>query len=206
MEDFVEVIDDVLTEETCLNLIKSFEYADKCGLSYQRFEAEQSVAQGLDSLKKDTSLGFSEIHCEGIASVVPDTTVPFTIEEINKSIFSYVNKYQNGIVSVQSVEQGGIPLLPTGYKLQRTRPSEGYHVWHCENSCIVNKARCLSWILYLNDIEDGGETEFLYLSKRVKPKAGRLIIFPAGFTHTHRGNPPLSETKYVATGWLEYRV
>lgn len=199
MEDFVEVIDDVLTEETCLNLIKSFEYADECGLSYQRFEAEQSV-------KKDTSLEFSEIHCDGILSVVPDTTVLFTIGEINKSIFSYVSKYQNGIISVQFVEQEGIPLLPTGYKLQRTRPSEGYHVWHCENTSLANKARCLSWILYLNDIEEGGETEFLYLSKRVKPKAGRLVIFPAGFTHTHRGNPPLSETKYIATGWLEYRV
>lgn len=199
MEDFVEVIDDVLTEETCVNLIKSFEYADECGLSYQRFEGEQSV-------KKDTSLEFSEIHCDGILNVVPDTRVLLTIGEINKSIFSYVNKYQNGIISVQFVEEEGIPLLPTGYKLQRTRPSEGYHVWHCENTSIAHKLRCLSWILYLNDIEEGGETEFLYLSKRVKPKAGRLVIFPAGFTHTHRGNPPLSETKYIATGWLEYRV
>jgi len=24
------------------------------------------------------------------------------------------------------------------------------------------------------------------------------------FTHTHRGNPPLSNTKYIMTGWLEY--
>lgn len=199
MEDFVEVIDDVLTEETCLNLIKSFEYADDCGLSYQRFDVEQSV-------KKDTSLGFSEISCDGMRSVVPDTTVLLTVGEINKSISSYVNKYQNGIVSVPLVEQDGFPLLPTGYKLQRTRPSEGYHIWHCENTSLEYKARCLSWILYLNDIEEGGETEFLYLSKRVKPKAGRLVIFPAGFTHTHRGNPPLSETKYIATGWLEYRV
>lgn len=198
MEDFVEVIDDVLTEETCLDLIKSFEYADACGLSYERSDFETLV-------KKDTALSFSEVHCDGILSVVPNNPVLLAVEQINKSIFSYVNKYQNGIAGYQSKEQEGIPLLPTGYKLQRTRPSEGYHIWHCENSVSTYKGRCLSWILYLNDAEEGGETEFLYLSKRVKPRAGRLIIFPAGFTHTHRGNPPLSGTKYIATGWLEYR-
>lgn len=200
MEDFVEVIDDVLTEETCLNLIKSFEYADECGLSYQRSEAEQLV-------KKDTSLSFSEVAMDGILDVAPNNSIMFVINEINKPISSYINKYNNGIIGGEFVElRGGLPLIPTGYNLQRTRPSEGYHIWHCENSSLINKARCLSWILYLNDLEDGGETEFLYLSKRVKPKAGRLVIFPAGFTHTHRGNPPLSETKYIATGWLEYRL
>lgn len=198
MEDFVEVIDDVLIEETCLDLIKSFEYADACGLSYERFGFETT-------LKKDTALSFSEIHCDGILGVVPDNPLLLTIDQINKSVFSYASKYRNGTMGNFSGEQEEIPLLPTGYKLQRTRPSEGYHVWHCENNSSLYKGRCLSWILYLNDIEEGGETEFLYLSKRVKPKAGRLIIFPAGFTHTHRGNPPLSGTKYIATGWIEYR-
>ena len=64
--------------------------------------------------------------------------------------------------------------------------------------------RVLSWILYLNDVEEGGETEFLYQSMRFKPKAGTFILFPAHFTHTHRGNPPLSGVKYIATGWIEF--
>ena len=55
--------------------------------------------------------------------------------------------------------------------------------------------------LYLNTIKEGGETEFLYLNKRVKAKVGRMIIFPAGYTHTHRGNPPIGEEKYIATTW-----
>jgi hypothetical protein len=59
-------------------------------------------------------------------------------------------------------------------------------------------------MLYLNDVEDGGETEFLYQRMRVKPKQGTLLIWPAGFTHTHRGNPPLSNNKYVITGWSEF--
>ena len=57
-------------------------------------------------------------------------------------------------------------------------------------------------MLYLNDIDEGGETEFLYQHKRVPPKAGTIVIWPTGFSHTHRGNPPLSNTKYIVTGWL----
>lgn len=86
-------------------------------------------------------------------------------------------------------------------KLQETKPSQGYHVWHFENSIFDVRDRVLVWTVYLNDIDEGGETEFIYQSERYKPKQGSVLIFPAGFTHTHRGNPPLKETKYIATGW-----
>jgi hypothetical protein len=56
----------------------------------------------------------------------------------------------------------------------------------------------------LNTVKEGGETEFLYYKKRINPIEGRLVIWPAGFTHTHRGNPPLSNDKYIITGWLEF--
>ena len=63
--------------------------------------------------------------------------------------------------------------------------------------------RILAWTLYLNDIPEGeGETEFLWQATKVKPKAGLLCIFPASFTHTHRGNPVYSTNKYIATGWF----
>ena len=55
-------------------------------------------------------------------------------------------------------------------------------------------------MVYLNDVEEDGETEFLYQELKLKPKKGRVVIWPGSFTHLHRGNPPRS-TKYIATGW-----
>ena len=59
-------------------------------------------------------------------------------------------------------------------------------------------------MVYLNDVEEGGETEFLYQSVRVPPVQGRFICWPAGWTHIHRGNPPLKGVKYALTGWINF--
>jgi len=58
--------------------------------------------------------------------------------------------------------------------------------------------------LYLNTVEEGGETEFLYQSVRVPPVQGTLSLSPAAWTHTHRGNSPLKGNKYIITTWLEF--
>jgi hypothetical protein len=88
-------------------------------------------------------------------------------------------------------------------KIQKTEIGGGYHIWHNEDDGPQFMRRVATFILYLNDVDEGGETEFLYYPKRVKAKQGRFIVWPAGFTHTHRGNPPLSNTKYIVTGWIE---
>ena len=89
--------------------------------------------------------------------------------------------------------------------IQRTLPGQGYHTWHYENDFRSRAAlpRVLASMMYLNDVDDGGETEFLYQSKRFSPKKGRVLLWPAQFTHTHRGNPPLSGEKYIITSWIE---
>ena len=87
-------------------------------------------------------------------------------------------------------------------KFQQTKPGEGYHAWHFENSGDTPYRKLVS-MLYLNSVTEGGETEFLYQKRRIKPQQGRLLVFPAGFTHTHRGNPPLSGNKYILTSWVE---
>jgi hypothetical protein len=59
-------------------------------------------------------------------------------------------------------------------------------------------------IVYLNDVEVGGETEFLYPKIKVKPKKGSLVIFPSAYPFVHRGNKPISSDKYIIATWLIY--
>lgn len=82
----------------------------------------------------------------------------------------------------------------------------GYPYWHCEHYPKAGDAAALSRVLlysiYLNDAFDGGETEFFYQRRAITPRTGDLLIAPAGFTHTHRGNRPRGGDKYLATSWV----
>lgn len=86
--------------------------------------------------------------------------------------------------------------------LQQTDPTEGYHIFHGENLNWNASARTMAWMVYLNDVEEGGETEFLYQGIKVKPEKGKVVIWPGSYTHLHRGNPPGS-SKFIATGWYQ---
>lgn len=91
----------------------------------------------------------------------------------------------------------------TTIKIQKTQPGQGYHGWHIEkngHSEMFN--RVIAYSIYLNDVKEGGETEFLFQNKRVDSKKGRIAIWPAGFPYVHRGNPPLKEEKYIITSWM----
>ena len=94
-------------------------------------------------------------------------------------------------------------LRSTIMKFQKTSPGGGYHVWHPEQGNGDSSARCLVYSAYLNNVEAAGETEFLYQRIRIPPKENTMIIWPASFTHTHRGNVVHGEkSKYIITGWF----
>tara|TARA_X000001382_G_scaffold112029_1_gene89084 strand:+ start:120 stop:701 length:582 start_codon:yes stop_codon:yes gene_type:complete len=86
-------------------------------------------------------------------------------------------------------------------KLKKIPAGGGFHSWHYENGSYISAPRSFVIQVYLNDEFEGGETEFLYQNLREEAVTGDVIIFPAGFTHTHRGNPPIGGTKYIATTW-----
>ena len=87
--------------------------------------------------------------------------------------------------------------------MQKIEKTQGYHKWHCDMMNSRARDRIIAFILYLNTVEKGGETEFLNQSLRFEPIKDRLLLFPTTYTHVHRGNPPLSGSKYIMTGWLE---
>ena len=86
-------------------------------------------------------------------------------------------------------------------KLKKVPSGGGFHSWHYENGSMISASRMFVIQLYLNDGFEGGETEFLYQNLREEAVAGDVVIFPAGYTHVHRGNPPIGGTKYTATSW-----
>lgn len=110
-----------------------------------------------------------------------------------KALVEYCNKYN--ILSERNLQQ-------IKCKLQKTLPGQGFHEWHYENTP-SEPYRQLTTQLYLNDDYEAGETEFLYQHCRITPKAGKFIISPCAWPWTHRGNPPIDGTKYIATAWIE---
>jgi hypothetical protein len=127
----------------------------------------------------------------------------FWANHINQVLFECLDEYKQTFFTFNQVNH--LNHTNVYVKMQRTLPRGGYHIWHCELSGIDSVHRCLAWILYLNDVPNGeGETEFLWQGMRITPEQGTLLIWPAGFTHVHRGNPVYSTTKYLTTGWIHY--
>ncbi len=101
-------------------------------------------------------------------------------------------------------------LRPGAINLQWYADGEGgYPYWHCElyphDAGGEALHRHLLWTLYLNDGFDGGETEFLFQRRKVRPVTGALLIAPTAFTHTHRGNRPRGGDKFIATSWILFQ-
>jgi len=101
---------------------------------------------------------------------------------------------------------------PGNINLQKYLADEGgYPRWHCELHPQANDPACeklhrtLLWSIYLNDGFGEGETEFLHQRRKIAPQAGLLLIAPAAFTHTHRGNMPRGGAKYIATSWVLFQ-
>lgn len=91
-----------------------------------------------------------------------------------------------------------------GMSVQRTSPHQGYHSWHCEAGDKGSCSRAVAYSLYLNDVAEGGETEFLYQGVKLKPEQGKLTLFPTSYMYPHRGNPIYSGNKYIVTGWFTF--
>jgi hypothetical protein len=96
------------------------------------------------------------------------------------------------------------PFKDVGYAIQRTDPGEFYH-WHIDGGSHEFSQRQLVAVWYLNDVAGpGGETEFSFQGVRIRPKAGKLLLFPPFWTHEHRGVTLQAGVKYIATTWVVF--
>lgn len=223
MSQFIEVYENALDQEFCQRCIEKFDNSKE--------QHKGRTGHGVDLIKKNSSditVSHSE-HWQAEVQHLQQVVLQGLIQYIRKYPFVLVGSIALQVQTPDGVEQISyvdIPklndkslsrLIQTVFRLgsiniQKYNKNEGgYFYYHSEIYPHPNDAenhalhRKLLWMFYLNDVEDGGETEFYHQQIATQPKQGSLVIAPAGFTHTHRGNMPKSNDKYIFTSWVLYQ-
>jgi hypothetical protein len=185
-KDLIYVKPNVLEKSFCNHLIDKFE---KDGRSHPGVIDRNSTVD--PSIKKTTDLHISRY---------PEWKEEDKI--LYDSLNSNLDDYFFRLVSLNS--SLGLPgednYQDTGYMIKRYHPDDYYH-WHHDHAIDNGKFRVLTFIWYLNDVKQGGHTEFIDGTK-IKPKCGSLLFFPSTWTFVHRGTSPINQNKYICTGWL----
>ncbi len=102
---------------------------------------------------------------------------------------------------------GMLPDMDIGsFNIQRYLPGGHFAAVHSERTTLDTAHRVLAWMTYLNDVEDGGETNFIHYALDVKPERDKTLIWPAEWTHAHSGKVVNSGIKYIITGWMHFPV
>jgi len=192
--DFIGIYRGVTPEGYCQHTISEFDRLQTEGMGSNRMQGE-----GASPHYKDDHHMFLETGVGKYFREFQDVPVLRHFYNATQMCFeAYTNKFS--VLKDSSIT--GVVA-----KMQKSAPGAGYHVWHGEQANGLNAARVLTYMLYLNtlDPEEGGETEFLYQKLRVRPEENTMVVWPAAFTHAHRGNTVLGNcAKYIITGWFYY--
>ena len=123
--------------------------------------------------------------------------------ELWKSCAEGIKQYSEYLVDLYDIEGLlGSNNTDQGYRIKRYDPGEDYFHWH--HDLHVNnelRVRTVALIWYLNDVKEGGETEFRN-GLKIHPEKGKLLLFPATWNNVHRGKTPISNTKYAITSFI----
>jgi hypothetical protein len=126
-------------------------------------------------------------------------TVLEYLKELQEILEKYIKKYP---ISNYYAPFGICETI----NIQHYNLGEGYPTWHTErsNNTLPSVNRHLVFMTYLNDVNDGGGTEFYHQKLITKARKGKTLIWPADWTHTHRGIVSPTEEKYIITGWYSF--
>ena len=177
--DFIYIERDALPKSFCNNVIEKFEQDDR--------KRQGQVGSGVHlEIKRSSDLSITELE---------------DWKSYDQAFFRCLNNGLKKYVRFLPQEYTMYKALSeikndTGYQIQRTQPGD-YYIWHHDQTT----SRLVTFIWYLNDVKDGGYTEFID-GTRIQPEAGKLIIFPSTWDFLHRGVSPKTETKYLCTGWV----
>ncbi len=182
MIEYLEEYDDVLDKEFCQYIIDNF--------LQEKNTHEGQTSGGVNKQVKNTT----DFHLKNNTSVIWKDIDNKLYDALHICLQNYRNKYE----AFRIFEK----IDDTGFQVQRYVRQEGFYIYHNDFSADKEKYRILTFLFYLNDVEEGGETEFLYGKVKIKPKAGKCVLFPASWTFPHRALTPLSGDKFIVTGWL----
>jgi len=130
-------------------------------------------------------------------SMHPNNCIPYRTQLFD-CLVDYQNKYNlNDNLYRFEIEEN--------INVQYYKPNEGYYQDHFENCGKPDKTslRCLVFMTYLNDVKNGG-TIFKFQNITTPAKKGLTLIWPAYFTHTHKGQISTTNEKYIITGWYSH--
>ena len=181
---FIFEFSNSISSEDCLDIINRFEDSEED--QYQG-RVGQTFEENLD-IKKSTDMVVSGKE---------------NWKDVDDLLFTSLAKALSGVKKQFDFFTG--PFKDIGYAVQRTKPGEFFH-WHIDSGSHQFSDRQMVAIWYLNDvIGPGGETKFLHQNVKIKPEAGKLILFPPFWTHEHRGVTLKKDIKYIATTWIVFK-
>lgn len=203
LKDTIGYFEGAFTPEECDLILERFERAKSLKLAY----SGQSGSGINDEIKSSTDFDL-------IGSPIEDDVL-FGYGIIEKFNDIIVNQYLDRFPHLEEyMASEDLFISQTFYELlqvQEYPQSTGhYNAWHAETGTFEMSRRLFSFLLYLDDVEEGGETDFLYATDEngdmlsIKPKKGTLLIHPASFPYIHRGRTPMSSNKTILTTWLSY--
>jgi hypothetical protein len=194
VEDFIYTYDNVIDPFICKKIIKLFDN--------ERLKTKGRILSGVDTEIKNTT-DFTLFHSLISKSVFyKDWSAIFKL--LTKQINKYINKYIESVNESDNVlfkESVSNFLQFDSFMIQKYNKNEGKYEYHNDSHYEMDRNRIITYIFYLNDVEIGGETEFNRGKFIVKPKCGKLALFPATWTYPHCGKMPISDDKYIITGW-----
>ncbi|MBD7908034.1 2OG-Fe(II) oxygenase [Sporosarcina gallistercoris] len=132
------------------------------------------------------------------------TSSSMFIEESENAIVSRVEKRIEAVMNIP-IEHG------EGLQILRYTPDQEYRAHHdffSAKSHVTNN-RISTLVMYLNDVEQGGETFFPHLNLTVTPRKGMAVYFEYFYNDAslndltlHGGAPVEIGEKWVATQWM----
>ncbi|MGA8278455.1 MAG: 2OG-Fe(II) oxygenase [Rhodanobacteraceae bacterium] len=221
--DFIEVYNDALDAATCAALIARFETSDHIsrgatggGVDTQLKDSWDIQISGRDEWA-DAERALNSAMLEGAKSYVRThayaALAPLSLRmpDAKGSDAVLLDPARVAAMDDALLQQLVVKVFRPGrINLQKYIGGVGgYPYWHSELYPRAGDAdtlhRVLLWTIYLNDGFSAGETEFFHQGRKIKPRTGSLLIAPAGFTHTHRGNRPIGGDKFIATSWILFQ-